>query len=150
MAIEKRYRTLDLETDVAIGVKLPFVGKNGILFDLSYSTEEQLLSNLTNLILTRKGERVYQPAFGTNLQDSLFEQNDDVMRKRVDYSIKTAIEFWLPYINIVELIVNPVIASSSKIDEHGVIIKLTVQLNGRDAETTLTFLVTPTLITINN
>ena len=149
MAIEKRYRPIDLLEDVAIGVKLPFVGKGGVLFDLSYSTEEQLLSNLKNLILTRKGERVYQPAFGTNLQDSLFEQNDDIMRRKIENSIKTAIDFWLPYVNIVELTVNNVIASSSKIDEHGVVIKLTVQLNGRDAETSLTFLVTPTLITIN-
>jgi phage baseplate assembly protein W len=149
MAIEKKYRPLDLQQDVAIGVKLPFTNKRGGLFELSYSTEEQLLSNLKNLILTRKGERVYQPAFGTTLQDALFEQNDDIMRKRIEYSIKSAIDFWLPYIGIMELTVNPVIASSSKIDEHGIVVKLTVQLNGRDAEITLTFLVTPTLITIN-
>ena len=149
MSIEKRYRPIDLLEDVAVGVKLPFVSKTGVLFDLSYSTEEQLMSNLKNLILTRKGERVYQPAFGTTLQDSLFEQNDEIMRKRIEYSIKTAIDFWLPYVNIIELTVNSVIASSSKIDEHGVVVKLTVQLNGRESEKSLTFLVTPTLITIN-
>ena len=49
MSIEKRYNPIDLLPDVAVGVKLPFVGKDGTLFQLSYSTEEQAISNLKNL-----------------------------------------------------------------------------------------------------
>ena len=79
MSYEKRYHPIDLLPDVAVGIKLPIVGKNGNLFDLSYSTEDQAISNFKNLILTRQGERIMQPLFGTKLQDSLFEQNDDTL-----------------------------------------------------------------------
>jgi phage baseplate assembly protein W len=69
--------------DVAVGITLPFARRDGRLFNLSYSTEEQALSNLTNLILTRQGERIMQPFFGTTLQDSLFEQNDDLLKSSI-------------------------------------------------------------------
>ena len=78
--------------DVAVGITLPFTQTNGRLFNLSYSTEEQALSNLKNLILTRQGERIMQPLFGTNLQDSLFEQNDDLL--------KSSIKFLKSFVNI--------------------------------------------------
>ena len=51
MSIIKKYNPIDLLPDVAVGIKLPFTGKSGNLFDLSYSTEEQALSNLKNLLL---------------------------------------------------------------------------------------------------
>ena len=47
---ENFYNPLDFEKDVAIGITLPF-GKNKGLFSLSYSTEEQAISNLKNLLL---------------------------------------------------------------------------------------------------
>ena len=59
---ENFYNPLDFEKDVAIGITLPF-GKNKGLFSLSYTTEEQSISNLKNLLLTRKGERLFQPEF---------------------------------------------------------------------------------------
>ena len=50
MAYEKRFMPIDLQPDVAVGVKLPLVSKSGQLFDLSYSTEEQAISNIKNLL----------------------------------------------------------------------------------------------------
>jgi hypothetical protein len=72
MAQRKEYRIhpLDLKRNVAIGVVLPMGGNP--LFKLSYTTEEQALSNLKNLLLTRKGERPFQPLFGTNIYSILF------------------------------------------------------------------------------
>ena len=57
------YNPIDFQKDVAVGVKLPFGKPNG-LFAQSYTTEEQATSNLKNLLLTRKGERPFQPEFG--------------------------------------------------------------------------------------
>ncbi len=54
MAYEKRFMPIDLQPDVAVGVKLPLVSKSGQLFDLSYSTEEQAISNIKNLLFTSK------------------------------------------------------------------------------------------------
>ena len=65
MAARKEYfySPIDLEPDIAVGITLPF-GKDKGLFSLSYTTEEQSISNLKNLLLTRKGERLFQPEFG--------------------------------------------------------------------------------------
>ena len=132
--------------DVAVGIKLPFSRTNGRLFDLSYSTQEQALSNLKNLILTRQGERIMQPLFGTNLQDSLFEQNDDLLKSSIKDSIQDAVEFWLPYIAINELKVETVLAVGNSKEEHGVTISMKVLVNGVQSEIPLTFLVTATEI----
>lgn len=149
MAVIKKYNPIDLLPDVAIGVKIPLVGKSGILFDQSYSTEDQVLSNLKSLILTRKGERVMQPTLGAEIQDSLFEQNTDTLKRRIETSIVKAIDFWLPYIDIIKLDVNAVVAVGPGTEEHGVTISIVVSLNGSESEKTVTFLATPTLITLS-
>jgi phage baseplate assembly protein W len=146
MSYEVRYNPIDLEEDVAVGIKLPLVGKNGILFDLSYSTEEQALSNLKNLVLTRQGERILQPLFGTRLQDSLFEQNTDVLKEQIQSSILEAISFWLPYIRVNDIIVQTVIAAGPSNQEHGITISLRVSVNEQEVNTPVTFLVTPTTV----
>jgi hypothetical protein len=149
MSYEKRYHPIDLLTDVAVGIKLPIVGKDGKLFDLSYSTEDQAISNLKNLILTRQGERIMQPLFGTKLQDSLFEQNDDILKASIKDSIDQSVAFWLPYINIESLEIDPVIAvSSASSEEHGVRISLKVSVNDQEANTTITFLATATTVAV--
>ena len=73
MPVRKEYRInpLDLKKNTAIGVMLPLGGTP--IFKSSYTTEEQTLSNLKNLLLTRKGERPFQPEFGTEIYSLLFE-----------------------------------------------------------------------------
>jgi phage baseplate assembly protein W len=124
------------------------VSTDGRLFDLSYSNEEQMLSNLKNLILTRRGERLMQPLFGTNLQDSLFEQNTDQLKNSIIDSITTAVDFWLPYVTIESLTVDNVIVTDASSQEHGVQVVLSVSYNGVLVDQSLTFLVTPTGVEI--
>jgi len=142
MSIEQRYNPIDLLPDVAVGIKLPFIGKTGNLFELSYSTEEQAISNLKNLILTRPGERILQPLFGTELQNALFEQNDDILKERIQISISEAVEFWLPYIGINELNIQTVVAVDGTKEEHGITISMKVSVNDIPSEVPITFLVT--------
>jgi phage baseplate assembly protein W len=142
MSYEKRYNTIDLLPDVAVGIKLPMLRSDGVLFELSYSTEDQVISNLKNLILTRKGERIMQPEFGTTLQDSLFEQNTELLVTSIRNSIQDAVSFWLPYVSIDTLTVDPVIAVLGNQEDHGVTVSISVLLNGRKSEQSITFLVT--------
>lgn len=146
MSYEKRYNPIDLLPNVAVGVKLPFVSKTGVLFELSYSTEEQALSNLKNLILTRQGERIMQPFFGTRLQDSLFEQNDESLTSRIRSSIEEAVGFWLPYITIDRLQVTTVVAVGTTNEEHGVKIEIQVSVNGQAVNKPITFLATASTV----
>jgi len=108
MAQRKEYfhNPLDFEKDVAIGITLPF-GKNKGLFSLSYTTEEQSISNLKNLLLTRKGERLFQPEFGSSVYSLMFEQMDDDLGTALDEQMREDIGYWLPYIVIDKLTVTP-------------------------------------------
>ena len=144
MAYEQKITVTN--SNVAIGIKLPFSQKNGRLFDLSYSDEEQAISNLKNLILTRPGERIMEPFFGTNLQDSLFEQNDDILISSIRESINEAVGFWLPYITISKLEVSNVVAVGNTTEEHGVTISMIVSVNNNDSKIPITFLVTSSAI----
>lgn len=142
MSYERRYNTIDLQPDVAVGVKLPIVSTTGRLFDLSYSTRDQAISNLKNLILTRRGERLYQPLFGTRLYDYLFEQNDDLIVVGIQDAITEAVSFWLPYITINRLDVKPVIAVTPDNEEHGVQVTMEVSVENDNVNTPITFLIT--------
>ena len=96
---EYSYQTLDLQPDVAIGVMLPFCKPNG-LFQLSYTTEQQAISNLKSLLLTRKGERLFQPNFGSDVYSLMFENINSDLSSELNESLRADIEYWLPYIII--------------------------------------------------
>jgi hypothetical protein len=65
----------------AIGITLPLTfGEN--TFEQSFQTKDQIKSNIKNLLLTKRGERILQPQFGSGLQSLLFEQNDKLTRDR--------------------------------------------------------------------
>ena len=58
-----------------LGIKLPFNTHN--VFTINYKTKDQVKSNLTNYMLTNKGERPFNPEFGADLRRLLFDQNTD-------------------------------------------------------------------------
>ena len=99
--------TFDDDPDVRIGVNLPFVRDNKTgWFDQSFTTLDAAKSNLRNLLLTMKGERLMQPNFGTDLMKLVFEQDDGTLVDRIRETIIDAVEFWLPYLNLNTIEVN--------------------------------------------
>ena len=76
---------------------------SGTLFQPTYTSYEAAKTNLRNLLLTAKGERVMQPEFGTGLHSLLFEQMGDDFEDRLVDIITDSVNFWLPYINIDEI-----------------------------------------------
>jgi len=133
-----KYQPVNDSPDIAIGISLPFNNSakakpatlnyaSGSLdgkavFSQTYTTQDQVVSNLKNLLLTRKGERVMQPNFGTDIYKILFENNTDDVRSILKKSITKDIKYWLPYISINEL---NIISSS---DNHSLIIALRFQI----------------------
>lgn len=85
----------------AYGFQFPTNG--GTLFKPTYTSYEAAKSNLRNLLLTAKGERVMQPEFGTGLHELLFEQMGDDFEGRLVDTITESVSFWLPYIKIDEI-----------------------------------------------
>jgi uncharacterized protein len=60
------------------------------------------------LLLTRIGERVMQPTYGTNLINIIFEPNLSSLKTEIQTLIQDPINYWLPYINIesIDIITN--------------------------------------------
>ena len=99
-------RENDLNPDVYIGLKLPFTRGRSGLFPQSETTLEQAGSNIKNLLLTAKGERVMQPDFGSGLRELLFEQYTEDLTEQIKLEIQNTISTWLPYITLASIDVN--------------------------------------------
>jgi phage baseplate assembly protein W len=135
MAVRKEYKIhpLDLKRNKAIGVMLPLGGRP--LFKSSYTTEEQAISNLKNLILTRKGERPLQPLFGSDVYSLLFENISEDLSTELESSLRNDIKFWLPYI----IIDNVSVVTEE--DFNRVNISLSVRVTENGANTNIVILV---------
>ena len=94
-----RVNPLDLQGNIAIGISLPFSGP----FNSTYSTKDQIKSNLINLLLTNKGERLFNPEFGANLKTTLFEgvieDTADLIKELIAYNVS----LFMPEITITSI-----------------------------------------------
>ena len=102
--VTKKINPLDLEKNVAIGIPFPLGGTP--IFTSTFTTQDQAMSNLKNLLLTRKGERPLQPLFGTDIPSLLFENITQALLDELKSGVARDIKFWLPYINMKEIVVD--------------------------------------------
>lgn len=84
----------------ALGILLPVERGPIGYYNQGLSTLSQVKSNLTNLILTRRGERVMQPEFGCRVHDYLFENITDDLVSNIRGSIEEAIQIWMPFLTV--------------------------------------------------
>jgi phage baseplate assembly protein W len=98
-----RVNPLDLQKNIAIGVSLPFNKP----FTSTYTTKDQIKSNLVNLLLTDIGERVMNPNFGCNLKRYLFENINDVNAEKVKNAVLSSVGYYIPEITITSIAVTP-------------------------------------------
>ena len=68
-----RISPLDLNESLAIGITFPLL--NDGRFEQSFTVKEQVKSNILNVLLTERGERLNLPNFGVGLKSLLFENN---------------------------------------------------------------------------
>lgn len=129
---------IDTLADVAVGITYPFSSNGGSLFTLNYTTKDQAVSNLKNLLLTRKGERYMLPTFGSRIPDFLFEQITDETLSSLESSISADIAFWLPYINIVSISV-----TQNERNANLIAIKIDFQVGNDNANTSIILNVGP-------
>ena len=111
--------------DYAIGLSLPLQMSTNT-FNQTYDNLVQLKSNVRNLLLTKKGERVGQPNFGTNLHRLLFEPNDDSLEDKIFQAVDSAVRLWLPQLTINEINIE---ATNEMKDSHEVSVSITFTAN---------------------
>ena len=95
-------RQIATDNDSYFGLKFPLTYKDGRdgFFPRAKTLTDQAYSNLKNLLLTRKGERLGQPTFGSDLWNIIFEQITEDIGDSVEQSVREAVDYWLPYITI--------------------------------------------------
>lgn len=85
----------------AINVQFPFKdSKKGYYVELTETTQAAVKADLMHLILTNKGERYYNPNFGTKLLKFIFEPNDTLTHATVTQDIKDTVKRYLPNLSI--------------------------------------------------
>jgi len=104
------------------------------VFAQSYSTEEQAISNLINLLLTWKGERYMQPNFGTIIRKAVFEQNVEGFADTLRESLMEDVEYWLPYIDVSDIII------TRHPDEYQIMISFHFQVGSQGANLVINIL----------
>jgi phage baseplate assembly protein W len=100
-----RVNPLDLQKNIVIGVSLPFNAPG--VFSKTYSTKDQIKSNLVNLLLTDKGERIMNPEFGADIRRSLFENINVDNIELLQFKIIDAISIFIPEIELGNVEVTP-------------------------------------------
>jgi phage baseplate assembly protein W len=95
----------DLDKNKAIGVSIPFNG--GGVFKSTFSTKDQIKSNLINLLLTYKGERVLNPQFGADMPRLLFEPINNETLLKIENQIVTSVSTYIPEITITNIEITP-------------------------------------------
>ena len=85
----------------AVGVDIPFNGP--AVFKSNYLTRNAIQNNLTNFYSTRKGERVFNPFFGSILFNTVFESNGDITETTVRKIIEDECAQFFPFVNISQI-----------------------------------------------
>jgi phage baseplate assembly protein W len=123
--------------DYAIGITLPLrIGNTA--FNQSFKTIDQVRTNIKNLLLTKRKERVMQPELGSGLQELLFDFNDDFLGDKIEEVITNSMEKWLPYVTIEEIDVRQ---TNELKDTNNVEISLTFSITNNVGMETVTFTV---------
>jgi len=124
---------LDINKRVAVGVSIPFNGTGtstdnilisasskpnvenisptystgNSIFNSTYTTTEQIKSNIINYILTNKGERVLNPNFGSNLRAFIFENITESNLRALEIKLTSDIKDNFPSVNVISLTLTP-------------------------------------------
>jgi phage baseplate assembly protein W len=89
-----------------ININYPFKdSKKGFFLDLTEDDNQAIKADLLHLILTRRGQRLYNPEFGTDLLRFIFEPNDSLTQEGIKDEIRTVVKRFLPNLKLNEILI---------------------------------------------
>lgn len=87
-----------------ININYPFKNSDkGFFLDLNQNDKAAIKADLMHLILTRKGQRLYLPDFGTDLLKFIFEPEDSLTLNNIKEEITNVVKKYLPNLKINEI-----------------------------------------------
>ena len=126
----KRINPIDLEKRRAVGITVPLSGK--AVFNSSYETKDAIKSNLINFILTGKGERYFNPAFGSGIRNLIFANINRDNLTSLELLIREELLTYFPNLNIKELTL------TSAVDDNLILFSLKFNIRDTEAEDEIT------------
>lgn len=89
-----------------ININFPFKdSRQGFFLDLTTEDNQAIKADLLHLLLTRKGQRLYKPDFGTDLLKFIFEPEDGITFDAIKTDISKEIQKYLPSVTLNDLII---------------------------------------------
>ncbi len=106
---------------------------------IALKNENAIARSVRNIIFTVPGEKMFNPDFGTNITDSLFELLDEisgtVIKDRITYSLET----YEQRISLIDVIVVP------DFDNNGYDVEISYRIIGADVDPQqISFILQPT------
>jgi phage baseplate assembly protein W len=91
-----------------ISIAFPFKDDtvSGKLLKMNTTSLDDIRSSLYFFVTTKKGERWYDPDFGTRLYEFLFEKNDAIVASEIKASLKKDIEKYFKNLLIEDITIN--------------------------------------------
>lgn len=102
---------LDFEENTGIGLAVPFksyaISGSDSLFKINYTTADQIKYNLVNYFLHMKGERIFNPNFGSVINNFVFEQIEETNISVLEKEIRSEISLMFPQIQVTSINIDP-------------------------------------------
>ena len=101
--------------------------KHPVTNDLVVSRDASAIKqSIVNLLLTNKGERVYQPDYGSDLRKFLFEPMDFATAAAIQNKILSTLSKFEPRIGVLSIEAVP------NFDDNGFEVEMTYEIRGSD------------------
>lgn len=103
-----------------INIDFPFKDSpKGFFLNLNDNDQRAIKADLMHLLLTRKGQRLYNPNFGTDLLRYIFEPNHDLTLEAIKEEVTTSVKKYLP-----NLIIKSLSVTQSEDNEYAATIRM--------------------------
>jgi len=77
---------------------------NPVTGDVALKKNEQAVKqSVLNILLTKRGERPFDPNFGSNITSQLFENFDPIVKQLIDDDIRSALRNYEPRVRVLNV-----------------------------------------------
>ena len=123
----------DRDSRVSVGLDFPIgrqAGDQMGYFATTKTTMDAIKNDVRLLLMTQRGERLFQPFLGMNIRRFLFEQITDDTAIEIENDIVDTFQTWLPFVELRDIDVDLG-------DQNKNTIKINITFNIRNAPTEL-------------
>jgi phage baseplate assembly protein W len=108
-----------------ININYPFKDSGkGYFLDMNDDENQAIKADLLHLILTRRGQRLYKPDFGTDLLKFIFEPEDGMTLSGIKEEVTNVVKKYLPQLDVSEMTIE-----ESTEDEYAAVLTIKYTIN---------------------